>query len=289
MSASGLDFIEWSWDPVPGADFYEVQTRHRRSDGSPPIFLDTDRIDMVTEPSYRLEDANEEHFLRVRSVSDSGMSDWSDPELGDIDLYNFDLTMWLDLVFDAHGCPTGREKNCDYKHDSLPIEQRTVRVPSSVPSFNIWFHPDAAVRFSTDQMDEIEKALRDGIDTLLHEQIGPITRLVEQTGVVNVIPVEGFLHGNQGWCGQASTTSTMHLSLHEDCLDALTATVKHELGHVMGFFHVRERGHLMHNSYNRFTDFSEIELLHMECAFELASQGQTGYTDDPDCPTFTEN
>ena len=69
VSASGEDFVEWSWNPVPGAAGYEVQFRF---DGA---FTDADEvIDTSGRTVYRREGlaAGTSVFLRVRSYTVAG-------------------------------------------------------------------------------------------------------------------------------------------------------------------------------------------------------------------------
>ena len=69
VSASGEDFVEWSWDPVAGATGYEVQFRF---DGA---FTDTDEIiDTAGQTGYRREGlaAGTSVFLRVRTYARTG-------------------------------------------------------------------------------------------------------------------------------------------------------------------------------------------------------------------------
>ena len=79
VSATGVDFVEWSWTPVEGADGYDVQFTANEA------FTDEDEIIARTaeETSYRREEleAGTSYFLRVRSAAGTGeeriTSDWS--------------------------------------------------------------------------------------------------------------------------------------------------------------------------------------------------------------------
>ena len=70
VSATGLDFIEWSWTPVEGADGYDVQFTANEA------FTDEDEIIARTAEatSYRREDLapGTSYSLRVRSAAGSG-------------------------------------------------------------------------------------------------------------------------------------------------------------------------------------------------------------------------
>ena len=99
VSDSGLDHIEWSWDPVPGADGYDVLF-YSRFTGVEEIIART-----AEEVTYRREnliaelkiwaatDASaqtaQSAFLRVRSAVGSGedrlTSEWSRPIVGTIE------------------------------------------------------------------------------------------------------------------------------------------------------------------------------------------------------------
>lgn len=84
VSATGLDFIEWSWNPVKGADGYDVQFS--------AIEAFTDEAEVIArtaeETSYRREEleAGTSYFLRVRSAAGSGegriTGGWSVPAGG---------------------------------------------------------------------------------------------------------------------------------------------------------------------------------------------------------------
>ena len=79
VSAIGVDFVEWSWTPVEGADGYDVQFTLTEA------FTDEDEIIARTaeETSYRREEleAGTSYFLRVRSAAGTGeeriTSEWS--------------------------------------------------------------------------------------------------------------------------------------------------------------------------------------------------------------------
>ena len=79
ISASGMDFIEWSWTPVADVSGYDVQFSANEA------FTDEDEIIARTaeEISYRREglEAGTSAFLRVRSATGTGeeriTSDWS--------------------------------------------------------------------------------------------------------------------------------------------------------------------------------------------------------------------
>lgn len=79
VSASGEDFIEWSWDAVEGAGGYRVQFSENE------VFTDADEVISRTaaQLSYRREGLppNASGYLRVQSVARAGeaavTSDWS--------------------------------------------------------------------------------------------------------------------------------------------------------------------------------------------------------------------
>ena len=78
VSATGRDFIEWTWVAVEGADSYDV---HVSTNNDAMDLADT--IAMATEPSYRLADLapGASATIWVRSASGTGddrlTSDWS--------------------------------------------------------------------------------------------------------------------------------------------------------------------------------------------------------------------
>ena len=79
LTATGTDFIEWSWTPVPDVTGYDVQYSTNEA------FTDEDEVIARTaeEISYRREDLEAETsgYVRVRSAAGSGedrvTSDWS--------------------------------------------------------------------------------------------------------------------------------------------------------------------------------------------------------------------
>ena len=79
ISASGMDFIEWSWNAVEDVSGYDVQYSANEA------FTDEDEVIARTaeQISYRREDLGAEtsHYLRVRSAAGTGedriASDWS--------------------------------------------------------------------------------------------------------------------------------------------------------------------------------------------------------------------
>ena len=286
ISALGNDFVEWSWNPVPGADFYEVQTRHPRSDGSPPIFLDTDSTTPVTKPFYRRRhelSRYSEYFLRVRSVSrTTGESAWSSSsEPGKIDS---DPLLWRELVFDASDCPTGSDPDCQLPSQGTCVDRRKVRAHDRVPRFNIVQHVDDA-SFSLGNMDEIEDSIRGGIRALLSKTPTVTRTSTDRKGgeVINIVPFPrtygegdpiGYAPGIGVWEGN------MGIAVCPAC--DVGPVAQHELGHVMGFFHVDDVYHLMFFSKAYTTDvFTEKELSFMKCAIELGRDAP--YTPTPPC------
>ena len=88
VTATGPDFIEWSWAPVGGASGYDVQFSVDEA------FTDEDEIIARTaqETSYRREELDfvTNYHLRVRSVGGTGgnpmTSDWSAAVVGTTDV-----------------------------------------------------------------------------------------------------------------------------------------------------------------------------------------------------------
>ena len=198
----------------------------------------------------------------------------------------FDLEMWNELVFDALTCPNhDGSDHCSGQHYGYPVEQRRVRVLDIVPTFNIVEEYDDA-SFSKSEMDEIADAIEDGIRNLRNED-ATVIRQDWDDGAVNIVPVNDLTSGSRRVCGIAPIGETyekrrLRLSLAPICLEHFTQVVKHELGHVMGFFHVEERsGHIMDINARSTPDFTKKELDLMKCAFELGRDAD--YTSEPDC------
>ena len=83
VSASGVDFVEWTWDAVEGVDEYHVESSENETFANAHEALRT-----PDQLSYRREglEADARVYLRVRSVIYTGQnlvaSEWSEPVAG---------------------------------------------------------------------------------------------------------------------------------------------------------------------------------------------------------------
>lgn len=78
VANNGPDFVEWTWDPVPGTTGYEIQASRDIQ------FSDEDIIISTSETSFRwsMLPADTEVYIRVRSVSGNVRSNWTLVTLG---------------------------------------------------------------------------------------------------------------------------------------------------------------------------------------------------------------
>lgn len=206
----------------------------------------------------------------------------------------FDLNLWRELVFDANDCPNDTSlAGCQLRWGERTVEDRLTRVLPFQPSFHLVTRFATEVgdwEFSASQIAIIEEAIQDAVEQLTgREFTGEITaseRPRLEYGWANIVPVglEAEVPLPVGLiCGSASVGRTEGLALlnveAEVC--ALDRVARHEIGHLLGFFHVLDHGdYLM--SYN-YADvdptFSEAEQYHAQLAYELGPGAP--YTPDP--------
>ena len=295
VTERGEDFIEWSWDEVPDADGYEVQFRGDSN------FTEDDRLYPRTATSVRATSlrANTVYYLRVRAVVGTGgsreESAWSRPVDGrterdfEID-HRFSRPFWDAIAFDAYECP-GAGSCPDYYADgsaSPALEDRVLYVlPTTGPNFHIRTHnDDGERRMPGSSARRIRQLLPDAVEDLTGEPYTGIVTTgpedVQRDGWVTI----KFLTEEDDpdfWasddpeaviCGRARVGAVRGLIVlngsqisETTCLlDPLT---RHEVGHALGFFHVRGDRDLMAARQNDTHHFTSREQYHARLAYEL--------------------
>ena len=285
ISDVGIDFLEWTWDPVEGATSYEVS---RFNPDSPPsfpyIYLDN------PEPLHRWEGLppNERVGINVRAVAENAAgravsdligptSGWTlPPRFTPSPLFldpRFDRDFWQQLAFNTHDCPT------DLVCAGGPLDKRRLRVLRHIPSFYIETHDDSGTpTFSGSEIAAMRRIIPPAVEALTGM---PYTGEIRE----GARPTRGSIR--EGWvrvgqdphldraCGVGSVGEPAGVIKMpapgaregwEDC--RFEPNFAHEIGHVMGFWHVSEPTDLMHK-YGGGDWFSPREVFHARLAYEI--------------------
>ena len=180
----------------------------------------------------------------------------------------FDRQFWGELAFNALECPP--DENCGFGS----LKERTLQVlPYTSPSFHI-----VTAGFSVSQVSAMRSTIPGAVESLTGQPYsGDIT-----TGSEEVFPRDGWIRiaamqSNANFCGGASLGAirgsidiNVPLIAERGECGLLTSVLKHEIGHAMGFFHVRDRSQLMgQRRFSGIRDFSDREKYHAQLAYEL--------------------
>lgn len=297
ISDVGIDFLEWTWEPVEGATSYEVR---RWDPDTPPsypyIYLDNPEL------FHRWEGLppNKRMGIDVRAVAENAagraVSDLWGPTTGwtlpprftPSPLFldpRFDRDFWQQLAFNTHECPTdlGGIVLCG----GGPLDKRRLRVLRYIPSFYIETHDDSGTpTFSGSEIAAMRRIIPPAVEALTGmPYTGEIREGARPTpGSIR----EGWVRFRQvphlnDYCAAASLGNPAGLiemipsGAVEGC--RFEPSVAHEIGHAMGFWHVSERTDLMHLYGGATVDwFSPREVFHARLAYEIG-RGQP-YVDD---------
>ena len=204
----------------------------------------------------------------------------------------FDLSLWRELVFDAFDCPAAvSSERCQSRWGERTVEDRITAILPVQPSFHILTRVVTQAgtwRFTSRQIDTIEEAIELAIEQLTGEpfagRITTGTRLKDQYGWVDIVPVGNAFFDSRSICGAANIGATEGLNLiNVELLDtcSLMAVAMHEIGHALGFYHVLDLGDFLMSP--RLTEipasFTETEQFHARLAWELGRGAS--YTPDP--------
>ena len=299
VTDAGANSIEWTWDDVPGTDGYEMQLRR---DGN---FREADRVStapFTTTIVTRLSN-NTEYHIRVRAVADAGAtrqrSDWSESVSGwTTPESRFDRQIWNEIAFDAYECPDAGL--CQDGSDNPALHDRVLSVlPTTSPSFHIRTANDRGEpRMPSATARGIRGVITRAVEALTGQAYdGDITigeEDVQEDGWITIefVPDEdnpGFWDATV--CGKARIGSIrgrirLRSDLNGQFACSLDSVFRHELGHAMGFFHVRGNQDLMSASVNAIENFTPREEFHAQLAYELGRD--TPYTRGPLTMTSAE-
>ncbi|MYH21239.1 MAG: hypothetical protein F4130_03060 [Acidobacteria bacterium] len=200
----------------------------------------------------------------------------------------FDQALWRELVFDAFDCPNGfTDESCRNFWGERNVEDRITAVLPFQPNFHV-VSSFREWRFTSSDTRTIGDAIRDSVEQITGETFtGQITSgrgIRDEYGWVDVVPVGSEILGGRTTCGGANVGQTEGLMVvnveGSDSCDLFAVTM-HEVGHVLGFFHVLNLGDFIMSPI--LTEipavFSETEQFHAQLAWELGRG--VPYTPDP--------
>lgn len=212
--------------------------------------------------------------------------------------------LWRELVFDAFDCPSGAAgifTSCGQQWGGRNVEQRATAVLSSQPKFrivtNAWT-PQGGIlpwKFTEEDVAVIQHAISDAVWQLTGEEF--VGRLwidyemhLDEPGWVQIVPAgpewiqpedsTGPLACGLAYVGRPAGLALIDVTRRDDC--DLATVVMHEIGHLLGFWHVPDEGdHLMSPNRREFerAAFSEAEQYHAKLAWELGRGAN--FTPDP--------
>lgn len=211
--------------------------------------------------------------------------------VGEIEVFvedPFDLSLWRELVFDAFDCPAAASSDkCQSRWGERTVEDTITAVLPVQPGFHILTRA-VTRRFTSRQIDTIEEGIELAVEQLTGEpfagRITTGTRLKDQYGWVDVVPVGNAFFDRRSICGAANIGDTeglnlINVELLDDC--SLMAVAMHEIGHALGFSHVLDLGDFLMSP--RLADipasFTGTEQFHARLAWELGPGA--AYTPDP--------
>ena len=291
----GEDFIEWSWDEVPDADGYEVQFRRDSNFSEDDRLYPRSGTSITATPLH----ANTVYYLRIRTVIGAGgsrqESAWTRPVSGRTELdfridHRFSRPFWDAIAFDAYECPG--EGSCpDYYADgsaSRALEDRVLFVlPTTGPNFHIRTHNDHGERrMPSSSARRIRQLIPDAVEVLTGEPYtGIVTTGPEDAERDGWVTIEFLTEQDDPdyWesddpeavvCGRARVGAVRGLivlnsSQISETMCQLDPLTRHEVGHALGFFHVRGNRDVMTASQNDTHHFTSRERYHAQLAYEL--------------------
>ena len=204
---------------------------------------------------------------------------------------DFVRRFWDELGFDGYECPRADCATASLRYEGLPVEDRfLVVLPDTQPNWHIVTHIDGQRRLSIAEISLIQREIAESVEELTGEpwggQLTTGRDVVDRDGWVDVIPVSdddipGYWDTGDPRtviCGRASVgtvNGTMVLNADEITVSSsrgtcrLAALFVHELGHVMGFWHVNGILDSMSTFGDDVEGFSEREQYHAQLAYEL--------------------
>ena len=252
-------------------------------------------------------------WYRVRAeLADGRTTEWSElwycealPVREEIPTdHRFVRWFWDQLAFDAYECPN--EAACpDYYQSGesiLPLRERRLYVlPDPSPDIYIRTERDTGGRgFSSSQIRTLRRVIPDAISALTGEPFtGRITEGSadrDRDGSITIVAVRAADDREQ-WapdddgrrrCGQARTGWTNgKITLNLDAIRSsrtdgycwLESILRHEMGHALGFFHVRDTSDVMYADDQWRSRFSSREEYHAQLAYQYGRA--TVYEDGP--------
>ena len=200
----------------------------------------------------------------------------------------FDENLWRELVFDAYDCPNGTtDEVCMEIWGERRVEQRITAVLPFQPNFHL-VSLGRGWRFTSFQQSTIRTAIRAAVEQVTGERFtGQVTSGQtprDQYGWVDVFAVDDDFYDGRGVCGSAGVGLTEGVAIiNIDSLNFcdLASLTTHEVGHVLGFFHVLNLGDYIMSPYLTEIppEFSESEQFHAQLGWELGRGAP--YTPDP--------
>ena len=177
----------------------------------------------------------------------------------------FDRDFWNEFAFNAYECP--RSSSCELLN-GLPypaLEDRFLWILEDQPNYYI-----RTTGFSASQIRTIRAGIREA-----HRDLTGVSFFGEiEEGTVSRIDRQGWVSVESDrdaeYCGYAYIGADPgRIILHPGCLrDLGKELVLHEVGHALGFFHVRGR-HIMHAEIRAGSRFTSDERYHAQLAYQL--------------------
>lgn len=184
----------------------------------------------------------------------------------------FRRSFWNQMAFDTYDCPDGA--SCEFPNgEPYPeVEDRLLRILED-PSPNFYIRTRG---FSSSDVRKIRSTIPDAVRQLTGRPFfgdieeGSSSR--ERDGWVTIEADDSMEFCGRAWVG----ADPGGITLHPECVGASVGRelIAHEIGHSLGFFHVRGTTHVMNSEeWVRRSSFSSTEQYHAQLAYDELERG----------------